>query len=201
MRISDWSSDVCSSDLKIIARPEIALDAITRQQATFTRRDLAQFAFRHRDGKDQFDQGMSAVRTSPELVALGKDGRGEDRFTSREMIETEQRLERAGDRLAGREGHGLPAASKMGGRDTAGSGSLALGSQQKDALAHITGKNDLAIVVGSAGTGKSTMLGVARDEWERAGYQVRGAALSGIAAEGLGGGSGIQSRTSASMEY
>src|SRR3546814_8202450 len=66
---------------KIIARPEIALDAITRQQATFTRRDLAQFAFRHSDGKDQFDQVMSAVRTSPELVALGKDGRGEDRFT------------------------------------------------------------------------------------------------------------------------
>src|SRR3546814_11561037 len=65
----------------------------------------------------------------------------------------------------------------------------------------ITGKNDLAIVVGYAGTGKSTMLGVARDEWERAGYQVRGAALSGIAAEGLEGGSGIQSRTIASMEY
>src|SRR3546814_2608264 len=47
------------------------------------------------------------------------------------MIETEQRLERAGDRLAGREGHGLPAASKMGGRDTAGSGSLALGRSEE----------------------------------------------------------------------
>src|SRR3546814_15943749 len=140
---------------------------------------------------------MSAVRTSPELVALGKDGRCEDRFTSREMIETEQRLERAGDRLAGREGHGLPAASQMGGRDTAESGSLALESQQKDALAHITGQNDLAIVVGYAGTGKPTMLGVARDAWARAAYQVRGAGLSGIAAEGLGGGSGIQSRANA----
>src|SRR3546814_15821339 len=99
---------------------------------------------------------MGAVRTSPELVALGKDGRGEDRFTSREMIETEQRLERAGDRLAGREGHGLPAASKMGGRDTAGCGRLALGSQQKDALADITGKNAVAIVVGYAGSGTTT---------------------------------------------
>src|SRR3546814_631242 len=200
-RVEDHARIARENGEKIIARPEIALDAITRQQATFTRRDLAQFAFRHSDGKDQFDQVMSAVRTSPELVALGKDGRGEDRFTSRDMIDTEQRLSQAGDRLADRAGHGLSAASQMGGRDTAESGSLALGSQQKDALAHITGKNDLAIVVGYAGTGKSTMLGVARDEWERAGYQVRGAALSGIAAEGLEGGSGIQSRTIASMEY
>ncbi|EQB32601.1 Ti-type conjugative transfer relaxase TraA, partial [Sphingobium ummariense] len=200
-RVEDHARIARENGEKIIANPYIALDAITRQQATFTRRDLAQFAFRHSDGKDQFDQVMRAVRISPELVALGKDGRGEDRFTSRDMIETEQRLSQAGDRLADRAGHGLSAASQMGGRDTAESGSLALGSQQKDALAHITGKNDLAIVVGYAGTGKSTMLGVARDEWERAGYQVRGAALSGIAAEGLEGGSGIQSRTIASMEY
>ena len=201
-RVEDHARIARENGEKIIANPQIALDAITRQQATFTRRDLAQFAFRHSDGKDQFDQVMSAVRTSPELVALGKDGRGEDRFTSREMIETEQRLERAGDRLAARGRHGLPATSlQNGGRDAAGSDGLMLGDQQRDALAHITGKNDLAIVVGYAGTGKSTMLGVARDEWERAGYQVRGAALSGIAAEGLEGGSGIQSRTIASMEY
>src|SRR3546814_2286050 len=117
------------------------------------------------------------------------------------MIDTEQRLSQAGDRLADRAGHGLSAASQMGGRDTAVSGSLAPGSQQKDALAHITGKNYLAIVVGSAGTGKSTMLGVARDAWERAGYQVRGAAFSGIAAEGLESASGLQSRPIASSEY
>lgn len=186
---------------KIIARPEIALDAVTRQQATFTRRDLAQFAFRHSDGKDQFDQVMSAVRTSPELVGLGKDGRGEDRFTSRDMIDTEQRLEHAADRLADKARHGLPAASLQRGLDAAGSEGLVLGGEQQAALAHITGEKDIAIVVGYAGTGKSAMLGVARDEWERAGYQVRGAALSGIAAESLEGGSGIASRTIASLEY
>jgi hypothetical protein len=62
------------------------------QQATFTRRDLAMFVHRHSDGKEQFDLAMSAVRGSSDLIALGKDGRGEDRFTSRQMIETEQRL-------------------------------------------------------------------------------------------------------------
>jgi ATP-dependent exoDNAse (exonuclease V) alpha subunit len=183
-RVEDHARIARENGEKIIANPQIALDAITRQQATFTRRDLAQFAFRHSDGKEQFDQVMSAVRTSPELVA-GKDGRGEDRFTSRDMIETEQRLERAGDRLADRAGM-VSRQRRCKGADAAGSDGL-LGDQQRDALAHITGKSDLAIVVGYAGTGKSTMLGVAREAWERAGYQVRGAALSGIAAEGWKG--------------
>lgn len=200
-RVEDHARIARENGEKIIARPEISLDAITRGQATFTRRDLAQFAFRHSDGKGQFDQVMSAVLTSPELAALGKDGRGEDRFTSRDMIDTEQRLERAGDALADRGGHGLPAASLQRGLDAVGSEGLVLGGEQRAALAHITGDKDIAIVVGYAGTGKSAMLGVARGEWQRAGYSVRGAALSGIAAESLEGGSGIASRTIASLEY
>ncbi|MDU0957485.1 MAG: AAA family ATPase, partial [Bradyrhizobium sp.] len=78
---------------------------------------------------------------------------------------------------------------------------LVLSGEQADALAHVTDGRGLGIVVGYAGTGKSAMLGVAREAWEDAGYTVRGAALSGIAAEGLENGSGIASRTIASMEH
>ena len=193
-RVEDHARIARENGEKIIARPEIALDAITRQQATFTTRDLAVFAFRHSDGKEQFDQVMGAVRASPELVALGKDGRDQERFTSRDMIAVEARLERAGDELASRSEHGLPAQAIAGAITRAGSEGLVLGEEQRAALEHITGPSGLANVIGYAGTGKSAMLGVARDVWERAGYNVRGAALSGIAAENLESGSGIRSR-------
>ncbi|WP_294925082.1 AAA family ATPase [uncultured Paracoccus sp.] len=68
-------------------------------------------------------------------------------------------------------------------------------------MAHVTDGRDLGIVVGYAGTGKSAMLGVAREAWEAAGYEVPGVTLSGIAAENLESGSGIASRTIASMEH
>jgi ATP-dependent exoDNAse (exonuclease V) alpha subunit len=70
---------------KIIANPALALDAITHNQATFTARDLAMFAHRHSDGKEQFDQVLSAVRTLPDLIALGRDGHGAVIFSAKAM--------------------------------------------------------------------------------------------------------------------
>ena len=186
---------------KLLANPAVALDAITHGQATFTTRDLAKFVHRHSDGQEQFDRVFAAIKGSPELAALGKDGRGEQRFTSRAMIETEQRLERSAAVLAERSGHGLTAATLDRAIAAAASNGLTLGNEQETALRHVSGSRDLAIITGFAGTGKSAMLSVARAGWEQAGYRVQGAALSGIAAENLESGSGISSRTIASLEH
>src|SRR3546814_4911224 len=72
------------------------------------------FAHRHCDGREQFDAILGAVRSSPDLIALGMDGRGEDRFTSRDMIETEQRLQRAAELLAERERAAVSDADRKG---------------------------------------------------------------------------------------
>ncbi|HML91733.1 Ti-type conjugative transfer relaxase TraA [Methyloceanibacter sp.] len=186
---------------RIIADPSLALDAITHQQSTFTRRDMAMFAHRHSDGIEQFNEVMGAMRGAPDLVELGKDGRGEDRFTIRNMIEAEQRLHRAAEMMAERERHEVNEANRQAALARAEQRGLILSGEQAEALAHVTDGRDLGVVVGYAGTGKSAMLGVAREAWETAGYEVRGAALSGIAAENLESGSGISSRTIASMEH
>lgn len=186
---------------KIIADPAIALNAITQCQATFTNRDLAQFAFRHSDGKDQFDSVMASVRGSPELVALGKDGKDQERLTSRDMIAVEERLDLSASMLATSERHSVAGHNRHAALDGAAERGMILSGEQRDAFDHVTGDTGLASVVGYAGSGKSAMLGVARDAWQREGYNVRGASLSGIAAENLEAGSGITSRTIASLEY
>ncbi|MBI5321592.1 Ti-type conjugative transfer relaxase TraA [Bradyrhizobium sp.] len=186
---------------RIIADPSSALDAITHQQSTFTRRDMAKFAHRHSDGIDQFNEVMGAMRSAPDLVELGENGRGEDRFTTRDMIETERRLHHAAKLMAERERHEVNDADRQAALARAEQRGLVLSGEQSDALVHITDGRDLGVVVGYAGTGKSAMLGVAREAWEAAGYEVRGVALSGIAAENLQSGSGISSRTVARMEH
>ena len=186
---------------RIIANPSLALDAITQQQSTFTRRDMAKFAHRHSDGIDQFNEVMDAMRNAPDLVELGMDARGDNRFTTRQMIEAERRLHRAAELMAERERHEVNDRHRQAALAHAEQCGLVLSGEQADALAHVTDGRDLSIVVGYAGTGKSAMLGVAREAWEAAGYEVRGVALSGIAAENLESGSGIASRTIASMEH
>lgn len=200
-RIEDHQQIAGRNGERIIAEPRVALDAITHSQATFTNRDMAMFVHRHSGGKEQFDAAMSALRGSPDLVALGKDGCGEDRFTSRDMIEAEQRLQRAAALMAERERHTVSESGREGALARAADRGLELSGEQRAAFDHATDKRGLSVVVGYAGTGKSAMLGVAREAWESAGLTVRGAALSGIAAEGLENGSGIASRTIASMEH
>jgi Ti-type conjugative transfer relaxase TraA len=186
---------------RIIADPSVALDAITHQQSTFTQRDMAKFAHRHSDWIDQFNDVMGAMRGAPNLVELGKDARGEDRFTTRAMIEAEQRLHRAAELIAERDRHEVRDRDRGAVLARAEERGLVLSGEQVDALAHVTDGRDLGVVVGYAGTGKSAMLAVAREAWEAAGYEVRGVALSGIAAESLESGSGIASRTIASLEH
>ena len=161
---------------------------------------MARFAHRHSDGIDQFNEVMDTMRNAPDLVELCMDARGDNRFTTRQMIEAERCLHRAAELMAGRERHAVNDRHRQSALARAKQRGLVLSAEQANALAHVSDSRHLGVVIGHAGTGKSAMLGVARDVWEAAGCEVRGVALSGIAAENLESGSGISSRTIASME-
>ncbi|GGL18520.1 Ti-type conjugative transfer relaxase TraA [Caulobacter rhizosphaerae] len=185
---------------RLMAHPEIGLAAITHQQATFTANDLARFAHYHSDSKAQFDGVLSALRQSPALVALGRDARGDERYTSLDMLGVEQRLDDAAAMMARMRSHavnpGFVAEALLAARHDG----LTLSKEQRAAVDFMTRPSALSTVVGYAGAGKGVALGVARRAWAAQGYRVQGAALSGIAAENLQEAAAIPSRTLASLE-
>ena len=180
----------------ILADPTLALRALTHQRSTFTERDIAKFLHTRTLGAEQFQAAMLKVTTSAELVALGKDDWGRTRYSTRDMLEAERGLLLRTTVMAGQSAHGV-APSRQASALSQGT----LSAEQERAFRHLTGQGDLKAVVGVAGSGKSTLLAAARTAWEAEGFTVKGAALSGIAAENLQQASGIRSRTLASYEY
>jgi Ti-type conjugative transfer relaxase TraA len=180
----------------ILADPTLVLRAITHQRATFTEQDIARFLHTRTHGAEQFQAAFLKVRGSQELVALAKDDANRIRYTTREMLEAEKSLLHRTHVLDHRRSHGVSAS-----RQLSALSQRSLSEEQEAAFEHLTSEGDLKAVVGVAGSGKSTLLAAAREAFEAEGYTVKGAALSGIAAENLEVASGIRSRTLASYEY
>jgi len=66
-----------------------------------------------------------------------------------------------------------------------------LSDEQREALAVVTGRGGVAVMVGQAGTGKGVVIDAAREAWESEGYRVLGAAVAGATAKRLGAEAGI----------
>ena len=195
-RLTDHQRIARENGERLAADPRIALHALTRQYSTFTEVELAQFVNRHSDSTEQFQQVMTRVQACAELVAVGMDKHGVERFSTKTMLAVENTLMEQTQALQQRTQHGVRTADLE-----VAIFARALSTEQQQALEFVTRAGDIKCLVGYAGTGKSYLLGAAKDVWERSGYRVRGVALSGIAAQNMEQGSGITSRTVASQLY
>jgi Ti-type conjugative transfer relaxase TraA len=185
-------------------KPEQVLSVITGEKSVFDRRDVARALHRYIDQPEQFQGAFARAMGSTALVELAPKVRAASgevlepaRYSTREMVEIERGMVFSANRMSAARGHGVGEAHV----EEALASRSYLSDEQREAVRHITGEEQLAVVVGLAGVGKSTMLSAAREGWEREGYRVYGAALSGKAAEGLEESSGIASRTLASWDY
>ena len=174
---------------RILADPTIAIKALTRNQSTFSEKDIHAFAKRHSAHETQFFDVYEAIRDSKELVEIfGKNAS----FTSKRMLDLEIEMLAKANKLDMSKGHAVKEVEVT----------RPLSDEQKEVLDHLVAVGDMKCVIGYAGSGKSYLLGAAREVWEQSGYKVEGVTLSGIAASGLQASSGIESRTLASrMSY
>jgi len=195
-RLLDHQRIAFENGEKIFLNPDIALSALTRQQSTFTHQDLARFVNRHTKDQEQFVRVYEKVKSSDQIIALGIDERGRERFTTTELLDIEKRMMTHSNLLIDRLNHAV-------GQNIQQQGMLSrdLSAEQVAVYQHVLTEGDLKCVVGYAGTGKSYLLGSAKEAWEAQGYRVMGTTLSGIAAENLEASSGIESRTLASRMY
>ncbi|WP_183715934.1 MULTISPECIES: Ti-type conjugative transfer relaxase TraA [unclassified Rhizobium] len=211
-------------------KPEQVLAIITAEKSVFDRHDVARALHRYIDDIKGFPNAFASVMASSALVELQPERDGElARYSTREMVEIEHAMAERASKMASALGHGVDrhhvdqaiilqdsairarTASSLSGKVERDVMPLVdreraiersgLSEEQRLAIQHVTGAQQIAVVIGFAGAGKSTMLAAARDAWERQGYRVHGAALAGKAAEGLEESSGIASRTLASWEY
>jgi Ti-type conjugative transfer relaxase TraA len=194
-RVAEQQRIMAANGIQIIADPTIALKALSHSNATFSHQDIARFLNTKTQDAEQFQTALLKVTTSPDLVPLGTDDLGRQRFTTREMFNLERSLLEKSDTLAHRANHGVDSNAR-----TRILAKHDLSPEQQRAAIDITANGDLKSLAGVAGSGKSTTLRALREIWEKEGYTVKGAALAGIAVDNLQQAAGIKSRTLASYE-
>ncbi|MCP4749062.1 MAG: Ti-type conjugative transfer relaxase TraA [Desulfobacteraceae bacterium] len=175
---------------RIIDDPTIGLDHITRQKAVFTKNDIYRLANTHSADTDQFNKVCSALFSHPQLIELGKDENGKQRYTTQKVLKAEQDMMKNVSAMSKNHKHKVKGVYIAQAENT-----RTLTPDQKKALDHICTTGDVSCVIGYAGSGKSYILGAVREAFSSQGYQVKGAALAAIAAEGLQHESGIESQT------
>lgn len=185
------------------AQPDLILGHISEKQACFTRADVARGLAEFFDDAVLLSALTDQAMTSRELVLVS--GSDDDTYTTKEFVETTRQL-MSQTRDLSRSG-GFRVSEDVIARAIQQENTrmqklfdATLSEEQVAACQHLLAPNQLSCVVGLAGAGKSTLLSVAREAWERQGFDVYGAALAGKAADSLQSASGITSRTLASLE-
>lgn len=203
--------------------PDQVLTLISFEKSVFDRRDVARTLHRYiNDDPAEYQALYTKVLASPQLVRIA-DGPEGVRYSTLEMVELETRMARDVSAMSGRGQHGVDGRhidraidrqdeairrsvaaslpeSLRGDERARRMAGVGISDEQRQAVRHLTGSEQVSVVVGFAGAGKSTMLAAAREAWEAEGYTVHGAALAGKAVAGLEETAGIEGRTLASWE-
>lgn len=200
--VSDWKT---TEHGELLARLSAlkGIEECIESNSTFTEKELVRFSAQVAQGQQigseaVLDSVRNELRGNEGILALGSLN-GEAHYTTRDHYELEQKLVRMVQEM--RDAPSLEVDEDTIQEAIANAKDPLTEEQQVAIRQVLNGEGKVSAIVGDAGTGKTTILRPVREALEASGYQVRGAALAGKAAEGMQEGAGIESRTIKSLVY
>lgn len=183
--------------------PVLILDVLSDKNESFTRNEIVKNLAKYIEVPEKLRVGIEQVFASKELVQLQEQP--EALYSTRSIQAVKASVLRHADLMDRNEDHGTSNHDKNWAinkhnallRQRVGA---SLSAEQRSAIKHLLGKEQLSVAVGLAGTGKSTLLAAVNDAWKKQERRVFGASVSGKAVDGLQDASGIESRTLAAWE-
>lgn len=185
---------------RIMRKPDVVLEIASKHNSTFMWADVQKVLHRYVDELPLFQKLEAKLKNSSELMVLRSENieTGEKAiYTTRALLKAEKSLVETADRLAQSTRHGVKEYSILQALAKADEDLKEFGGLSQDqtkAIYHLADEGQLKCVVGIAGAGKTTALGVCHDIWKMEGYGVYGLAPTGKAAQNLEQ-SGIPSTT------
>ncbi|MBX9787045.1 MAG: AAA family ATPase, partial [Alphaproteobacteria bacterium] len=205
---------------RIIRNPDMVLDIVAKHHATFMWGDVQKKLHQYVDDPHLFNRLEAKLKNSLELVFLRKEvvkdfsgtPHEEAIYTTRSMLKAEMSLIEKAEELGRSKTHSVrkkhvesaiaKANEKFANKKLANEKLKKYGGLSQDqikAIHHLVDEGQVKCVVGIAGAGKSTALGVCNEIWKVEGYAVYGLAPTGKASQSLEGssleGDGIPSTT------
>lgn len=173
--------------------PERMLPLLMSKRVTFTEADITREFQRIFSDKSSLSQSLTAsLLKADEVIKINQTRSGKTIYTTQTYLKSEEALLDSARKLSLSKCHGLKEAvmSKVISKSFD-----YLSLEQKKAVKSVTQGEALSLVVGKAGSGKSTLMKAVAQCYQAKGYRVFGGAWSGAAAEGLAQTIGVPSHT------
>ncbi|MBS0271185.1 MAG: AAA family ATPase [Proteobacteria bacterium] len=173
---------------RVVRNPNEVLNIVTKHNATFMWADVQKVLHRYVDEAPLFQRIEAKLKNSNELLLLQSDEKLGDVYTTHTMLKAEKSLIETAEYLNQVKSHGVEAdhiehCIEKANKALEDKGGLS--DDQVKAIHHLVDEGQIKCVVGIAGAGKTTALGVCHEIWKAEGYRVYGLAPTGKAAQNL----------------